>query len=150
MQPITPAHLTEINPGECLVIEDGEIGIVSEEELPAVQASGGHFVADHAMVARQSAETLEHMAGRLTAEWSERLVERAVEAVREATVAAETAGLRRAEAVVALVEACGGNQSLAARRLGIHQSRVNKLVARVRAAQPGGVAHAAPSVSSMA
>jgi len=146
MQPITTAHLAEIQPGECLVIEDGEIGIVSEEEAEAVLADGGRLVADHArvtvMVAGHGAEAT---AERLTAETGEALIRTAVEAVREASVVAETAGLRRAEAVAGLVAVCGGNQSEAARRLGIHQSRVNKPVARVRAEREADAGHAASS-----
>jgi predicted XRE-type DNA-binding protein len=141
MQPVTTAHLTEINPGESLVIENGEIGIVSDDELATVLADGGSFVADYAMIAAQVAEHGAQVAAeRMTAHWSERLIEIAVEAVQEATKTAETAALRRAEAVAALVSACGGNQSEAGRRLGIHQSRVNKLVAKVR------TVHAAPSI----
>jgi alkylation response protein AidB-like acyl-CoA dehydrogenase len=145
MQPITTAHLAEINAGESMIVEDGEIGIVSDEELPSVLAAGGHLIADHAAITARLAEHgADVVAERLTAERAEHLIDRAVDAVREATVAAESAGLRRAEAVAALVTVCDGNQSEAARRLGIHQSRVNKLVAKVRDA------HAAPPASSMA
>lgn len=146
MQPITAAHLAEIQPGECLVIEDGQVGIVSDEELAPVLADGGLLVADHSRVAVM-VENFGAVAAaeRLTAEAGERLIVAAVEVVREATVAAETAGLRRAEAVARLVAACGGNQSEAARRLGIHQSRVNKLVAKVRGAgREQAAGHAAP------
>lgn len=47
---------------------------------------------------------------------------------------AQASALKRAQAVVAVVGLCGGNQSEAARRLGLDQSTVNKLVQKARAA----------------
>lgn len=52
--------------------------------------------------------------------------------------AAEAAALKRAQAVEALVQSLGGNQSEAARRLGLHQSTVNKLIQKARTATPEG------------
>lgn len=58
----------------------------------------------------------------------------AVRAVHQATADADTASLRRAQAVARLVEACDGNQSEAARLLELHQTTVNKLVLRAKRA----------------
>jgi DNA-binding protein Fis len=55
--------------------------------------------------------------------------------VKRTTAEAETAALRRAQAVARLVDAFGGNQSAAARFLGLDQSTVNKLVRKARAAR---------------
>ena len=69
-----------------------------------------------------------------TAPMTEAAIETAITAVHLATRDAETASLRRAQAVTRLVDLLDGNQSEAARRLGLHQTTVNKLVARARAA----------------
>lgn len=69
-----------------------------------------------------------------TAPMTEAAIEAATAAVHLATRDAETASLRRARAVTRLVDLLDGNQSEAARRLGLHQTTVNKLVARARAA----------------
>lgn len=60
----------------------------------------------------------------------EAAIQHALAGAHMATVAAETAALRRAQAINTLVQACGGNQSEAARRLGKDQSTINKLLRR--------------------
>jgi HNH endonuclease/Helix-turn-helix domain len=55
------------------------------------------------------------------------------QAARDAAQA-QASALRRAAAVAQVVELCGGNQTEAARRLGLDQSTVNKLVRKARAA----------------
>lgn len=63
------------------------------------------------------------------------LIERvgeATEAWRRDEQAAQDSAYRRAAAVSSVVQACGGNQSEAARRLGLDQSTVNKLVRKAR------------------
>jgi len=47
--------------------------------------------------------------------------------------AAQASAMARARGVVEVVRLCGGNQSEAARRLGVDQSRVNQLVKKARA-----------------
>ena len=71
---------------------------------------------------------------------AELLLERraAAEAGR-AHAAAEAADLRRAQIVARIVELCG-SQYAAARRIGIDQSRVNRLVRKARAAQAAAAA----------
>lgn len=71
---------------------------------------------------------------------TEAAIEAAVAAVRlatreanQATDDAEAKARVRAEAVANLVKLCGGNQSEAARRIGLDQSRVNRLVQKARA-----------------
>lgn len=66
------------------------------------------------------------------------VVERARKAAERADAAAKVAAdaaTARARAVTQVVSMCGGNQSEAARLLGIDQSRVNRLVAKARAAE---------------
>lgn len=54
---------------------------------------------------------------------------------REAGAEADRLALARAQAVLNVVNRCNGNQSLAARRLGLDQSTVNKLVRKAQLAQ---------------
>lgn len=54
------------------------------------------------------------------------------EAWRKATEAADRLAMERAAAVAEVVAYCGGNQSHAARTLGLDQSTVNKLVKKAR------------------
>jgi CRP-like cAMP-binding protein len=56
------------------------------------------------------------------------------EAAEKDAIQAQTSALRRAEGVARVVELCNGNQSEAARRLGLDQSTVNKLVRKARTA----------------
>lgn len=58
----------------------------------------------------------------------------ATQAADDAAADAEAKALDRARVVARIVDLCGGNQSDAARRIGIDQSRVNRLVQKVRAA----------------
>jgi DNA-binding protein Fis len=62
-------------------------------------------------------------------------VEKALQTTKDWEAAAETANqlaLKRAEHVAEVVAFCGGNQSKAARALGLDQSTVNKLVGKHR------------------
>lgn len=69
-------------------------------------------------------------------------VENAVKATKRAELLAQSSALARAAAVAAVVEACGGNQSEAARRLGLDQSTVNKLNRKAMEARIGAVTEA--------
>jgi hypothetical protein len=57
---------------------------------------------------------------------------------REAEDEAARRALARARAVLKVVDRCSGNQSLAARGLGLDQSTVNKLVRKARSAEVAG------------
>jgi hypothetical protein len=54
---------------------------------------------------------------------------------REAGAQADRLALTRAQAVLNVVDRCNGNQSMAARRLGLDQSTVNKLVRKAQSAR---------------
>ncbi len=62
----------------------------------------------------------------------------ATQAADAAAADAEAKALDRARVVARIVDLCGGNQSDAARRIGMDQSRVNRLVQKVRAADLAG------------
>lgn len=62
----------------------------------------------------------------------------ATQAADDAAENAEAKALDRARVVARIVELCSGNQSDAARRIGMDQSRVNRLVQKVRAADLTG------------
>jgi len=76
---------------------------------------------------------------------TEALLAAALREEREAARGAEAAHLRRARIVARIVELCGGNQSEAARRIGIDHSRVNRLVQKARAAQGKSVTMPGPT-----
>jgi DNA-binding protein Fis len=67
------------------------------------------------------------------AQWltSENAIMFAAADAQAAADAMQTATIERGRAVVRLVEICGGNQTRAARALGLDQSTVNKLIRRV-------------------
>ena len=62
----------------------------------------------------------------------------ATRAADDAAAEAEVKALDRARVVARIVALLGGNQSEAARRIGIDQSRVNRLVQKARAADLTG------------
>jgi len=84
-----------------------------ERECPWV----GHLTGIHGVVDTHSTiDQLVERVGELTEAW------------RRDEKAAQDSAYKRAAAVSSVVQACGGNQSEAARRLGLDQSTVNKLV----------------------
>lgn len=83
-------------------------------------------------VAAEMADIINADAGLDVAAAVAEAAEAAQTAEREAQ-AAQASALTRARSVLRVVELCGGNQSEAARQLGIDQSTVNKLVQKAKA-----------------
>lgn len=148
------------HPDALILTADGELASTNSQQLEASEdndgdetllADGSHVLLTLANLYDQTdaddVETDEDgVILRVTRECAQSVAEGLNEAyrmllaeadVKLATAEAETAALRRAQAVARLVEACDGNQSEAARRLGLHQTTVNKLVLRARRAAEG-------------
>jgi hypothetical protein len=93
--------------------EDGNLrSEVAGEMADIINADAGLTVAAAVAEARKAATTAERDA-----------------------LAAQASAVNRARAVARVVDLCGGNQSEAARQLGIDQSTVNKLVKKAKSAQ---------------
>ncbi len=87
----------------------------------------GHLTPE---TAAEMADTINGDVGIMLAMAVDRARELANTAERDATTA-QTSALARAAGVARVVNLCGGNQSEAARRLGLDQSTVNKLIRKL-------------------
>lgn len=112
------------------IFGDDAVHVVLDKEGLFAQLQSGDTDDD----GEPTPKALEGIAEGLSKEWelvlAQASAEQATEVQTKATAAADRATADRAVAIDRLVKACGGNQSQAARRLGMDQSTVNKILKR--------------------